>query len=79
MNRSAERHDRCWPAWRLAARAAVCLVGACCAFAARADSTDVAQVNDGIPIRRVSILTRDIYDPVPSGRLAGVYRTANRL
>lgn len=46
---------------------------------AHADSTDIVRVPDGVPIRRLSILTRDIYDPVPPGRLAGVYRTMNAL
>lgn len=54
-------------------------MGVCSAWVARADSTDVARIPEGTPIRRLDIQTRDIYEPVPPGRLAGVYRTANRL
>jgi len=34
---------------------------------------------EGAPIRRVAIQPRRIFDPVPPGRLAGFYRTANAL
>lgn len=67
------------PAWRFAARAAVCLLACSGVAPAFADSTDVVRVPDGTPIRSISILTREIYDPIPPGRLAGFYRTANRL
>lgn len=33
----------------------------------------------GMPIRKIEIRTHDIYDPIPSGRLARAYRLANRL
>lgn len=49
------------------------------ARSAAADSTDVVSVADGTPIRNISIRTLEIYDPIPRGRLAGFYRTANRL
>ncbi len=49
------------------------------ALPAAADSTDVVSVADGTRIRNISIQTLEIYDPIPPGRLAGVYRTANRL
>lgn len=57
----------------------MCAVGLWLAAPAGADSTDVVRVPEGAPIRRVSVLTRDIYDPVPGGRLNGFYRLANRL
>ena len=34
---------------------------------------------EGAPIRRVDVNCLDIFDPVPAGRFAGVYHTANRL
>ena len=34
---------------------------------------------EGLPIRRVDVVCRDIYEPVPPGRFAGLYRVANRL
>lgn len=34
---------------------------------------------EGLPIGRLEIDVRDIYDPVPAGRLAALYRLANRL
>lgn len=57
----------------------VCVLTVLSAGTSRADTTDAVSVADGTPIRRISIVTRDIYDPVPAGRLAGFYRTANRL
>lgn len=53
------------------------LAGAFPAFASPAfvDST----VNEGLPIRRVVIRPRDVFEPVPDGRLAPVFRLGNRL
>jgi hypothetical protein len=34
---------------------------------------------EGLPIARVEIVARDVYEPVPSGRLAAGYRLANQL
>ena len=59
------------------------------AAAQRPDTTAAAQHPDstaapespaeGLPIRRVVIVSRTIYEPVPPGRLAPAYRLANRL
>lgn len=42
-------------------------------------SFDTTGTIDGLPIRRVEVVPRNIYDPVPPGRLRALYRIANRL
>jgi surface antigen Omp85-like protein len=40
---------------------------------------DTTGTTEGLPIRRVEIHARNIYDPLPTGRLRPVYRLANTL
>ena len=52
------------------------------AGAAQAQSLDPDSIGhsvEGLPIARVEVVARNIYDPVPSGRLNGLYRLANTL
>jgi hypothetical protein len=40
---------------------------------------DTTGTTEGLPIRRIDIRARNIYDPLPPGRLRAVYRIANAL
>ena len=55
---------------------AALLIAACLAAPARSRAQPDLE---GLPVQRVEILARDIYDPAPHGRLAAFYRLANRL
>lgn len=69
---------------RLVARAASCFLlvalvpaGLARASTGRGEDPDTAWA--GRIVRRVDVVTRDIFDPVPEGPLAGAYRLANVL
>src|SRR5688572_10706529 len=42
-------------------------------------SLEVEGAPEGLPIRRVEVIARNIYDPLPPGRLRALYRLANAL
>ena len=49
------------------------------AFACGATGFEAPEQVEGLPIRRIEVVTRNLYDPVPPGRLGPLLRLTNRL
>lgn len=78
MPPAAEGGSRRGPARRTAARVLGCVL--CLLAAARPAAAQPPGPGDAGPVvRRVVVDAREIFDPVPAGRLRGVYALGNRL